>query len=110
MARTQKKLSKSKSLLLSLSPGNMPHAVLKSYKPTSPGRRHRIVIDRSHLWPGRPVRELTRAIKQHAGRNNTGKITVRGRMGRKHRLLYRAVDFRRERADPAVVRRFEYDP
>jgi len=110
MDKTQSNLPKSKSLRLSVSPGNMPHAVLKDYNATSPGRRHRVVVDRSHIWPGRPVRELTHAIKQHAGRNNQGKITVRGRSARKHRLLYRAVDFRRERTDPAVVRRFEYDP
>ena len=110
MARTQTKVPRSRSAILSITPGNMPHALLKTYKPTSPGRRHRIVVDRSHIWPGRPVRRLTRAIKQHAGHNHHGRITVRGRTARKHRLLYRAVDFHRTRTDPAIVRRFEYDP
>ena len=109
MSRTQKRRPKSISQILSVSPGNMPHAELKRYKPTSPGRRHRIVIDRSHIWPGRPVRELTKRVNEKAGRRH-GTITVRGRQGRKHRLLYRAVDFHRTRTDPAVVRRFEYDP
>ena len=95
---------------LSTTPGNLPHGKLKGYKPTSPGRRHRIIVDRSHIWPGRPVWWLTRAIKQHAGRNSQGVITVRGRMARKHRLLYRKIDFHRQRTDPAVVKRFEYDP
>jgi len=108
--KPQSKLSKSRSFVLSVTPGNLPHAPLKSYKPTSPGRRHRVVVDRSHIWPGRPVRELSRAIKQHAGRNNLGRITVRGRKARKHRLIYRFVDFHRTRTDPAVVQRFEYDP
>ena len=108
--RVQMKVSRSRSSSLSISPGNMPHALLKTYKPTSPGRRHRIVVDRSHLWPGRPVRRLTRGLNQCAGRNKHGHITVRGRMARKHRRLYRAIDFHRARTDPAVVRRFEYDP
>ena len=66
--RVQTKVSRSRSSSLSISPGNMPHALLKTYKPTSPGRRHRIVVDRSHLWPGRPVRRLSKGLNQCAGR------------------------------------------
>jgi len=101
---------KSKRFELSVAPGTTPHAALKSYKPTSPGRRHRVIIDKSHLWPGRPMKSLTARIKSHAGRNHYGRITIRGRTAPKHRRLYRSVDFHRRRTDPAIVQRFEYDP
>ena len=101
---------KSKRFELSVAPGTTPHAALKSYKPTSPGRRHRVIIDKSHLWPGRPMKSLTARIKSHAGRNHYGRITIRGRSAPKHRRLYRSVDFHRRRTDPAIVQRFEYDP
>jgi len=50
---------------------------LKSFKPTSPGIRFRRIIDRSPLWKGKPVRELTKALRKTGGRNNHGHITVR---------------------------------
>jgi len=85
---------------------------LKKYKPTSPGRRHRVVINKQGLWRGGPVRSLTFPIRGQklGGRNNTGQITVWHRKARKHRKFYRIVDFRRKRTDPAVVKRLEYDP
>jgi len=85
---------------------------LKPCKPTSPGRRHRVVIDKAGLWRGRPEPSLTTRIAgQHqAGRNNTGQITTRRRSAPHHRRLYRMIDFHRRRADPAVVERLEYDP
>lgn len=110
MAKIRVRRTRSDSRILSISPGNKPHALLNDYNPTSPGRRHRVVVDRSHLWPGRPVKTLTKRVNEKAGRNVSGKITIRGRRARKHRLLYRFVDFHRTRTDPAVVRRFEYDP
>jgi len=85
---------------------------LKSYKPTTPGRRHRVVVEKGGLWRGRPEPSLTAPIKglSLGGRNNTGRIMVRGRMGHKHRRQYRIIDFKRTRTDPATVVRLEYDP
>jgi large subunit ribosomal protein L2 len=85
---------------------------LKSYKPTSPGRRHRVVIDKAGLWRGGPEPSLTYRItgQQQAGRNNTGRITTWHRMAPKHRRQYRIIDFHRKRTDPATVERLEYDP
>ena len=85
-------------------------APMFKYKPTSPGRRHRLIVNKKGLWKGRPHQKLTFRIKSHAGRNNTGQITIRGRSAPHHRRLYRLVDFMRQRKDPAVVERFEYDP
>ena len=83
---------------------------LKSYKPTTPGQRGLVLIDRSDLWSGRPVKSLTEGLTKKAGRNNTGRITMRRRGGGAKRL-YRVVDFRRTKRDvPAVVTRIEYDP
>ena len=105
-------LPKSKRKVLSVTPGTLPTAELKSYNPVTPSLRTRVVVDKSHLWPGRPVKSLTSRIAglHLGGRNNRGRITVRHRKGRKHRLKYRHVDFVRSRTDPAVVVRFEYDP
>ncbi|MEM8788569.1 MAG: 50S ribosomal protein L2 [Pseudomonadota bacterium] len=83
---------------------------LKSYKPTSPGQRGLVLIDRSELWKGRPVKALTEGLSKKAGRNNTGRITMRRRGGGAKRL-YRVVDFKRNKRDiPATVERIEYDP
>jgi len=80
------------------------------YKPRTPGLRHRVDIDRSELWKGKPVRELTRALRKTGGRNNTGRITVRHRGGG-HKRRYRIIDFKRSVVDtPATVQRLEYDP
>ncbi|WP_308916875.1 50S ribosomal protein L2 [Jannaschia sp. LMIT008] len=83
---------------------------LKSYKPTTPGQRGLVLIDRSELFKGRPVKTLTEGLTKKAGRNNTGRITMRRRGGGAKRL-YRIVDFKRTRRDSsAVVERIEYDP
>ncbi len=83
---------------------------LKSYNPVTPGRRGLVLVDRSGLWKGRPVKALTEGLPSKGGRNNTGRITMRRRGGRAKRL-YRLVDFRRGKLDvPAVVERLEYDP
>jgi len=103
-------VTRSDRFTLSVTPGTLPHAGLKGYTPTSNSLRHRIIVDKSNLWPGRPERSLTRRVNEHAGRNNSGKITIRGRKAHKHRRLYRQIDFKRVRTDPAVVQRFEYDP
>ncbi|MEM9049939.1 MAG: 50S ribosomal protein L2 [Pseudomonadota bacterium] len=83
---------------------------LKSFKPTTPGQRGLVLIDRSALWKGRPVKRLTEGVTEKGGRNNTGRITARRRGGRVKRL-YRIIDFKRRKWDvPATVERIEYDP
>lgn len=95
----------------STTPGTLPIAPIKKYKPTSNGMRHRAITDKSiNLWPCRPESSLTVRLNMKAGRNNTGQITIRGRKAPKHRRQYRKIDFRRQRTDPATVLRFEYDP
>jgi large subunit ribosomal protein L2 len=83
---------------------------LKSYKPTTPGQRQLVLVDRSELWKGKPVKALTEGLRQQGGRNNTGRITQRWRGGG-HKRRYRIVDFKRTKTDmPAEVVRLEYDP
>jgi large subunit ribosomal protein L2 len=83
---------------------------IRTYKPTSPGRRKMSVLDKSGLFAGRPLRRLLRPRRRRAGRNNQGRISVRHRGGG-NRRLYRVVDFRRDKTGvPARVARIEYDP
>ena len=83
---------------------------LKTFNPTSAGRRHLIQVDRSHLWKGKPVKALVEGQSSNGGRGNTGRITSR-RKGGGHKQAYRVVDFKRGKHDvPAVVERLEYDP
>ena len=83
---------------------------LKTYKPTSPGRRTLVLVDRSQLWSGRPEKKLTEGLTGNGGRNNYGRVTAR-RRGGGAKKLYRVVDFKRRKWDvPATIERFEYDP
>ncbi len=83
---------------------------LKTYKPTSPGRRQLVLVDRSELHKGRPVKMLTEGLTKTGGRNNKGRMTARHKGGGAKRL-YRKIDFKRNRWDvPATVERLEYDP
>ena len=83
---------------------------LKNYKPTSPGRRSLVLVDRSELWKGKPERSLTEGLNHSGGRNNKGRITMR-RRGGGHKRRYRIIDFKRLKQDiPATVERLEYDP
>jgi large subunit ribosomal protein L2 len=83
---------------------------LKTYKPTTPGQRQLVLVDRSSLHKGAPLKALTKGKKQYAGRNNTGRITVRWQGGG-HKQSYRTIDFKRTKHDmPAKVERLEYDP
>ena len=83
---------------------------LKSYKPTTPGQRQLVLVDRSELHKGDPIKTLTEGLRQKGGRNNYGRITVRWRGGG-HKRRYRLVDFRRKKVDmAATVERLEYDP
>ncbi|MDD5040348.1 MAG: 50S ribosomal protein L2 [Patescibacteria group bacterium] len=83
---------------------------IKSYKPTTAGRRGASGIDFGELTKKRPERSLVRIIKNRAGRNAQGKITVR-HQGGGHKRFFRMVDGKRERFDePAKVIALEYDP
>jgi large subunit ribosomal protein L2 len=83
---------------------------LKTYNPTSPGRRHLIQVDKSTLWKGKPVKVLVEGKGKTGGRNSDGRITSR-HIGGGAKRAYRRVDFRRRKFDaPASVERLEYDP
>ena len=84
---------------------------IKTYKPTTPSRRHMSVsgfdgVDKH----AKPQKELVEVLKKHPGRNSYGRITVR-HQGGGNRKKYRVIDFKRDKMDvPATVLRLEYDP
>lgn len=83
---------------------------MKHFNPVTPSLRGTVLIDRSELWKGKPVKQLTEGLTSSGGRNNHGRITVRFRGGG-HKQTYRYVDFKRRKFGiPAVVERLEYDP
>lgn len=83
---------------------------LKQYKPTTPGRRGLVLVDRSALYKGKPEKALTEGLRKNGGRNNTGRITAR-RIGGGHKRRYRMIDFKRNKFDMVgTVERLEYDP
>ena len=83
---------------------------LKSYKPTTPSQRQLVIVDRSGLYKGKPVKGLTEGLKSSGGRNNLGRITARFQGGG-HKRTYRMVDFKRRKLDVVgKVERIEYDP
>jgi len=83
---------------------------LIKYKPTSPGTRTVVKIDRSHLYKGGPYLPLTEAQNKTGARNNAGRITTR-HVGGGSRQKYRVIDFKRDKDGVAgVVERVEYDP
>ena len=83
---------------------------LKHYKPTTPGQRQLVLVDRSELYAGKPVKGLTVGLRQSGGRNNLGRVTAYGRGGG-HKRTYRIIDFKRRKLDvPATCERIEYDP
>lgn len=83
---------------------------LKTYRPTSPGMRHMVRVDRSQLWKGAPVKMLVEGKSRTGGRNNDGRITTR-HIGGGHKQAYRKIDFKRRKSDvAATVERIEYDP
>ncbi|MHA1549785.1 MAG: 50S ribosomal protein L2 [Alphaproteobacteria bacterium] len=83
---------------------------LKKFKPTSPSQRQLVLVDRTGLHRGKPVKKLVEGKSSSGGRNNAGRITVRWRGGG-HKRAYRKIDFKRRKLDmPAVVERIEYDP
>jgi large subunit ribosomal protein L2 len=84
---------------------------LKHFNPITPSTRGTVLIDRTSLWKGKPVKGLTEGKSHSGGRNNHGRITVRFRGGG-HKQSYRVVDFKRRAkwGIPATVERIEYDP
>lgn len=83
---------------------------LRQYNPVTASLRGTVLIDRSELWKGKPVKALTVGKTSSGGRNNHGHTSVRFRGGG-HKQSYRYVDFKRRKYDvPATVQRLEYDP
>jgi large subunit ribosomal protein L2 len=83
---------------------------LKTFRPTTPSLRQLVLVDRSQLWKGAPIKVLVEGKSKTGGRNNDGRITMR-HIGGGAKRSYRMVDFRRRKFDaPAKVERIEYDP
>ena len=83
---------------------------LKTFNPVTPSLRQLVIVDRSALYKGKPLKALTEGLSKSGGRNNLGRITARFKGGG-HKRTYRIVDFKRRKADvPATVERLEYDP
>ncbi len=83
---------------------------LKTYNPTSEGRRTLVTVDRSALHKGAPLKRLTEGLSKSGGRNNTGRQT-NWHKGGGHKRTYRLVDFKRRKWGVAgTIERLEYDP
>lgn len=83
---------------------------LKQFKPNTPGQRGLVLVDKSDLYKGKPVKKLTEGLNKAGGRNNSGKITMWQRGGG-HKRRYRIIDFKRNKTDLiGIVERIEYDP
>ena len=83
---------------------------IKTYKPTTNGRRNMSVTDYSVLSKVAPEKSLLEPLKKHSGRNSYGRITVRHKGGG-NRRKYRVIDFKRQKYDvEATVKTLEYDP
>ncbi|HVY14200.1 MAG TPA: 50S ribosomal protein L2 [Rhodopila sp.] len=83
---------------------------LRQFNPVTASLRGTVLIERSELWKGKPVKGLVEGQHSTGGRNNHGRITSRFRGGG-HKQAYRVVDFKRRKFDvPATVERLEYDP
>ena len=83
---------------------------LKKYNPVTHGSRQLVIVDRSGLHKGKPVKGLTEGLTKSGGRNNYGRITSRF-IGGGHKRTYRIIDFKRRKFDVVgTVERLEYDP
>ena len=83
---------------------------IRSYKPTSPGRRFQTVQTFDEITATQPYKPLVESLKPSGGRNNRGEVTVWWRGGG-HKRAYRVIDFKRDKRDiPAKVSTVEYDP
>ncbi|PDS73704.1 50S ribosomal protein L2 [Rhizobium sp. L43] len=83
---------------------------LKTFNPITPSQRQLVIVDRSALYKGKPVKALTEGLTKSGGRNNFGRITARF-IGGGHKRTYRLIDFKRRKFDvEGTVERIEYDP
>lgn len=83
---------------------------IKTRKPTTPSQRHTVLLSSKGLSKKKGTKRLMIGLKSKAGRNSSGKITMRHRGGGVKRS-YRIIDFKRDKFDiPAVVESLEYDP
>ncbi len=82
---------------------------LKSFKPTTPSNRYKVLPSFDEITKSTPEKSLLQPIRKSGGRNNNGRITTR-HIGGGHKKHYRLVDFRRTRTDVAKVIGIEYDP
>ncbi len=83
---------------------------IKTYKPTSAGKRHHVSIKNPDLSTKRPEKSLVTSLSKSGGRNNYGRITSR-HIGGGHKRKYRIIDFKRDKTDiTAKVVAVEYDP
>lgn len=83
---------------------------IKSFRPTSPGKRFATVSTFEEITKDEPEKSLVLPLKRKAGRNNQGRLTVRHRGGG-HKRKYRIIDFKRDKDNvPATVAAIEYDP
>ncbi len=83
---------------------------IKHFRPITPGQRKKSTLVNTELTKTAPEKSLLRTVKKHAGRNNSGKITVRHQGGGEKRK-YRIIDFRRNKFDiEGTVATIEYDP
>jgi len=83
---------------------------IKTYKPTSPGRRAQTCSTFEEITTSKPEKSLLQSLKRSGGRNSNGRITSRN-VGGGHKQKYRIIDFRRDKIDiPAKVVSIEYDP
>ena len=81
----------------------------KTYKPTTPSRRNMVTPSFSEITKKKPEKSLVTVLKKNAGRNNTGRITVRHHGGG-NRQKYRIIDFKRNSEAINKVVAIEYDP
>ena len=83
---------------------------IKTYKPTSPGRRFQTCSDFAEITKAEPEKSLVKPLKRTGGRNNNGRMTSR-HIGGGHKRKYRVIDFRRDKVDiPGKIAAIEYDP
>ena len=84
---------------------------LKKFNPVTPGTRQLVLVDRSQLYKGKPVKKLTEGLTKSGGRNNVGRMTSR-HIGGGHKRTYRMIDFKRtsKMGVQGTVERIEYDP
>ena len=83
---------------------------LKKFNPTTPSQRNLVLVDKSALYKGGPVKKLTQGLSKTGGRNNSGHVTS-WQKGGGHKRRYRLIDFKRTKTSvEATVERIEYDP